>query len=106
MNIFINECTLSSADDKWSLLSDITSCLYHVTEFVLSQEEEDSESSCLLVELLSQVLLSLQRKSQQVPESDNTVQHDITFTASEIYVNITYVINNGYLDIYVHVEVM
>ena len=77
-----------------------------MTEFVLSQEEEDSESSCLLVELLSQVLLSLQRKSQQVPESDNTVQHDITFTASEIYVNITYVINNGYLDIYVHVEVM
>ena len=77
-----------------------------MTEFVLSQEEEDSESSCLLVELLSQVLLSLQRKSQQVPESDNTVQHDITFIASEIYVNITYVINNGYLDIYVHVEVM
>ena len=70
-----------------------------MTEFVLSQEEEDSESSCLLVELLSQVLLSLQRKSQQVPESDNTVQHDITFIASESYVKITYVINNECLDI-------
>ncbi|XP_078339811.1 condensin-2 complex subunit G2-like isoform X1 [Crassostrea virginica] len=90
---FSKFCTnILSSDDKWSLLSDITSSLYHVTEFVLSQEEEDSESSCELVELLSQVLLSLQRKSQQVPESDNTVTSSVRAPLTE---TLTCVYNRG-----------
>lgn len=66
-----------SLDEKFLLLSDITSCLYHVTEFVVSLEEEDSEQSSVVVDLLTDLLMSAQRKSQQTTDTDKMVTNQV-----------------------------
>lgn len=58
-------------------MSDITSCLYHVTEFVVSLEEEDSEQSSVVVDLLTDILMSAQRKSQQTTDTDKVVTNQV-----------------------------
>lgn len=58
-------------------MSDITSCLYHVTEFVVSLEEEDSEQSSVVVDLLTDLLMSAQRKSQQTTDTDKMVTNQV-----------------------------
>lgn len=78
-----------NADEKFLLLSDITSCLYHVTEFVVSLEEEDSEQSSVVVDLLTDVLMSAQRKSQQTTDTDKvigaTIRGPVTETLTTVY---------------------
>lgn len=54
-------------------MSDITSCLYHVTEFVVSLEEESGEQSSVVVDLLTDILMSAQKKSQQTTDTDKAV---------------------------------
>lgn len=54
-------------------MSDITSCLYHVTEFVVSLEEDSGEQSSVVVDLLTDVLMSAQRKSQQTTDTEKAV---------------------------------
>lgn len=83
MNFFLLNLVTSidgrflSLDEKFLLLSDITSCLYHVTEFVVSLEEEDSEQSSVVVDLLTDVLMSAQRKSQQTTDTDKVVTNQV-----------------------------
>lgn len=54
-------------------MSDITSCLYHVTEFVVSLEEESGEQSSVVVDLITDILMSAQRKSQHTTDTDKAV---------------------------------
>lgn len=58
-------------------MSDITSCLYHVTEFVVSLEEESGEQSSVVVDLLTDVLMSAQRKSQQTTDTEKAVTNQM-----------------------------
>lgn len=58
-------------------MSDITSCLYHVTEFVVSLEEESGEQSSEVVDLLTDVLMSAQRKSQQTTDTEKAVTNQM-----------------------------
>lgn len=81
-----------NADEKFLLLSDITSCLYHVTEFVVSLEEEDSEQSSVVVDLLTDILMSAQRKSQQTTDTDKVIGANIRGPVTE---TLTTVYNRG-----------
>lgn len=65
-------------DEKFLLLSDITSCLYHVTEFVVNLEEESSEQSSVVVDLVTDILMSAQRKSQQTTDTEKAVTNQGT----------------------------
>lgn len=65
-------------DEKFLLLSDITSCLYHVTEFVVSLEEESGEQSSVVVDLVTDILMSAQRKSQQTKDTEKAVTNQGT----------------------------
>lgn len=59
-------------------MSDITSCLYHVTEFVMSLEEESAEQSSVVVDLVTDVLVSAQRKSQHTTDTEKAVTNQGT----------------------------
>uniref|UniRef100_K1PF76 Condensin-2 complex subunit G2 n=1 Tax=Magallana gigas TaxID=29159 RepID=K1PF76_MAGGI len=79
-------------DEKFLLLSDITSCLYHVTEFVVSLEEESGEQSSVVVDLLTDVLMSAQRKSQHTTDTEKAIGANIKGPVTEI---LTSVYNRG-----------
>lgn len=64
-------------DEKFLLLSDITSCLYHVTEFVVSLEEDSGEQSSVVVDLVTDVLMSAQRKSQHTTDTEKAVTNQM-----------------------------
>lgn len=58
-------------------MSDITSCLYHVTEFVVSLEEESGEQSSVVVDLVTDILMSAQRKSQHTTDTEKAVTNQM-----------------------------
>ncbi|XP_048765257.2 condensin-2 complex subunit G2-like isoform X2 [Ostrea edulis] len=75
-------------DEKFTVLTDIASCLYHVTEFVLSQEE-DPEQNSVIVELLGNILTSVQRDGDPNNKSANKIisciRAPVTETLNSIY---------------------
>ncbi|XP_061177520.1 condensin-2 complex subunit G2-like isoform X5 [Saccostrea echinata] len=86
LSTFCTKCL--SADDKFTMLNDVTSCLYHMTEFLLSLEE-DQDQNTMVVELLSNTLNLVQTHCIRSTDTGNKliscVASPVTETINAVY---------------------